>query len=254
LFSSARIITNIDGVEWRREKWQGFAKHFLHFSERVAIRFSHDVIADNEVIANYVQENYGVKSHTIAYGGDHVLDVMNSSIDNYVLPDTFAFSVCRIEPENNVHIIVDAFSRLPSISLVVVGNWDYSEYGRSLREKYASCTNLYLLDSIYDLGKLKQLRSKASMFVHGHSAGGTNPSLVEAMHFGKVIFAFDCNYNRSTTEDKAIYFKSAEELIIAIGNIDPDKSESVGSNMLEIAKRRYTWEIIAKQYFKLLRI
>jgi len=135
LFSSARIITNIDGIEWRREKWQGLAKHFLRFSEKMAIRFSHEVISDNSAIADYVRQTHGVDSHIIAYGGDHAVAVNAAEIDEYDLPEKFAFSVCRIEPENKVHVILDAFSKPDTHPLVIVGNWNNSEYGRALRGK-----------------------------------------------------------------------------------------------------------------------
>ena len=251
LFSSARIITNIDGIEWRREKWQGLAKRFLRFSEKMAVRFSHEVVSDNAAIAEYVKHTYGVDSHVIAYGGDHAVEIDAVSIDEYALPDSYAFSVCRIEPENNVHRVVEAFSKLKSHALVMVGNWNNSEYGRSLREKYASCSNIFLLDPIYDLGKLKTLRSRAMFYIHGHSAGGTNPSLVEAMHFGKPILAFDCNFNRCTMEDKSFFFKNSEELMHLIKTMDAAEANRAGNEMLEIAERRYTWRIVAQQYFAL---
>lgn len=273
LFSSARIITNIDGIEWRREKWQGLAKRFLRFSEKMAVRFSHEVISDNGAIAEYVKRTYGMDSHVIAYGGDHAVAVDAAAVDEYDLPESYAIAVCRIEPENNVHMVVEAFYRLNAEvcvvrqaqherpneqsglighPLVMVGNWNNSEYGRGIRERYAACENLYLLDPIYDLGKLKTLRSHASFYVHGHSAGGTNPSLVEAMHFGKAVLAFDCDYNRSTTEDKALFFGNSEELQQLIVSLDKAVAEKVGRDMLEVANRRYTWRIVAEQYFSLL--
>ena len=252
LFSSTRIITNIDGIEWRREKWQGFSKRFLRFSEKMAVRFSHEVISDNGAIAEYVKQTYGVDSHVIAYGGDHAKAVNAVAVDEYALPENYAFSVCRIEPENNVHMVVEAFSRLKSHALVMAGNWNNSEYGRSLREKYATCSNIFLLEPIYELGKLKTLRSRARFYIHGHSAGGTNPSLVEAMHFGKPVLAFDCNFNRCTLEDKAFFFRNSEELMLLLGSMDEVAAERMGGNMLEIAERRYTWRIVAQQYFALL--
>jgi glycosyltransferase involved in cell wall biosynthesis len=251
LVSSARIITNIDGIEWRRKKWQGLAKRFLRFSEKLAVSFSHKVISDNSAIAEYVKHTYDADSHVIAYGGDHAIAIDAIAVDEYALPDSYAFSVCRIEPENNVHEVVEAFSKLKSHVLVVVGNWNTSEYGRSLREKYASCGNIFLLDSIYDLGKLKTLRSRALFYIHGHSAGGTNPSLVEAMHFGKPVLAFDCNFNRCTTENKAFFFRNSVELIRLMEVMDVTKANKVGAEMLEIAERRYTWRIVAQQYFAL---
>lgn len=252
LISSTRIVTNIDGIEWRRQKWQGLAKRFLRFSERIAVRFSDVVIADNAAIAEYVKQTYDVNSHVIAYGGDHAVAVDAIAVDELALPDRYAFSVCRIEPENNVHLIVEAFSQQDAIPLVMVGNWSNSEYGRAIRLRYAACSHLFLLDPIYELGKLKTLRSNAIFYVHGHSAGGTNPSLVEAMHFGRPILAFDCSFNRATTEETALFFSTSDELFELIRIADGPQSEKVGHDLLEIAQRRYTWDVVANEYFSLL--
>lgn len=250
--SSAHVITNIDGIEWKRHKWRGIAKLFLRLSEKIAVLFSHKVIADNKVIADYVQQTYRVESQVIAYGGDHALKFDTVSLDEYKLPKEYAFSVCRIEPENNVDLIVKAFSKQNLIPLVIVGNWSNSDYGKDIRNLYESCKHIYLLDPIYDLGKLKTLRVQAKFYVHGHSAGGTNPSLVEAMHFGHPILAYDCSFNRCTTEDKAFYFHSENELLELISSHKELQTSNAGKDMLEIANRRYTWDIIAKQYFSLL--
>lgn len=252
LFSSVRIITNIDGIEWRRKKWKGLAKLYLRISERIAIRFSNDVISDNEAIATYVKETYGVNSHVIAYGGDHALDVEPVPVGTHTLPIKYAFSVCRIEPENNIKLIVEAFSRQKNISLVLVGNWNNSEYGQKLRTRYSTYSQLHLLDPIYDIGKLKTLRSNCNYYIHGHSAGGTNPSLVEAMHFGRPILAFDCSFNRATTENKALFFSNENDLLTLIKKSQESATENVGVDLLEIAKRRYTWDVVAREYFSLI--
>lgn len=252
LISTTRIVTNIDGMEWRREKWKGVAKYFLRFSEKIAVRYSHQVISDNSVIAEYVKQVYGVDSQVIAYGGDHAVSTVAVPLNDLDLPDNYALTICRIEPENNVHMILEAFSRLTLYSLVIVGNWNNSEYGKGIRNRFSIFTNITMLDPIYDLGKLKTLRLNANFYVHGHSAGGTNPSLVEAMHFGNAVLAFDCNFNRSTTEGRALFFKTTGDLLDILKNINMDEAKIIGNNMLEIAKHRYTWKVVAQQYFNLL--
>lgn len=261
-FSSAKFITNIDGIEWRRAKWNFIAKCFLRFSEKMAVRFSHVVIADNEAIANYVKNIYGVNCHVIAYGGDHALSVEKMSLNMVGLPETYSFSVCRIEPENNIEMILEAFSRVGLVKaelvdnnnvrkLVMVGNWSGSSYGRSLRERFSECDNIFMLDPIYDLRVLKGLRANSLLYIHGHSAGGTNPSLVEAMHFSKPIFVFDCSYNRYSTEGDAMFFGDSHGLVQLINAFNSTNAKTDGKKMMEIASRRYLWKNISKQYFDL---
>lgn len=252
LISSAKIVTNIDGIEWRREKWRGLAKRFLRWSERLAVKYSHEVVADNAGIADYVREQYGCDCSVIAYGGDHALSASPQPLTEISLPAAYAFSVCRIEPENNIHMILEAFAASDALPLVLVGNWSRSDYGLDLRQRYAGLSHLHLLDPIYDLGKLNTLRANASVYVHGHSAGGTNPSLVEAMHFGRPIFAFDCVFNRATTENSARFFLDAQQLRSLLNSADPDEMSPMGASMREIARRRYTWDVVASEYFALM--
>ena len=249
-FPKVKIITNIDGIEWRREKWKGLARVFLKFSEALAVKFSTQVVSDNDSITNYIYKEYRSSCKTIAYGGDHAFKSMaNVKLDNFFFNTSapFALSICRIEPENNVHLILEAFSE-SKFQIVFIGNWKKSSYGRALYNKYKDKINIILLEPIYCLDTLHAFRSACSFYVHGHSAGGTNPSLVEMMHFSKPIVAFDCSFNRATMEDKGNYFSSSQDLTKIIGE---SNRLADGNEMAEIAKRRYTWEIIRKQYLEI---
>jgi glycosyltransferase involved in cell wall biosynthesis len=159
--------------------------------------------------------------------------------------------VCRIEPENNIHVILEALSKT-QMPLIMVGNWNNSSYGIELREKYSGFQNLSLLDPIYDSQKLNVLRSNCEVYIHGHSAGGTNPSLVEAMYLKLPILAFDVSYNRETTENKCLYFSCESELKNCIESLTPEINLKVADQMKEIANRRYTWNQVAKKYNQLI--
>lgn len=252
LFSRAHIVTNIDGIEWRREKWGALAKRFLRLSEYLAVRFSHEVIADNGAIGAYVRETYGTDAHVIAYGGDHASSIPPADLGELDLPDRYALALCRIEPENNVHTILEAFAGQDELPLVFIGNWKGSSYGRELLARYHGVEMLRMMDPIYDVGKLATIRSGAEVYVHGHSAGGTNPSLVEIMHFAKPVLAYDCDFNRWTTDDGAGFFKTPDDLRAALARLDPDTREAMGAMMGRIAQERYTWSTIAPAYFELL--
>jgi glycosyltransferase involved in cell wall biosynthesis len=256
LLTRKKIIVSIDGLEWRRAKWGKGAKWFLKWSEQLAIRFAHADISDNEAIQNYTATRYGTLSTLIEYGGDHTLSIPTLTRDDYeefpFLKEPYAFTVCRIEPENNLDMLLEAFRKLTAKrkNLVVVGNWNDSEYGRRLRALYGSrfYHNLHLLDPIYDQEKLDKLRANCQVYLHGHSAGGTNPSLVEAMALGLPIIAYDVAYNRATTENKALYFSDADSLTQLLINTDITCYRQLRPQMQQIAQMRYQWAIIAKKY------
>lgn len=242
-FSKAKVITNIDGLEWKRDKWGNWARKFLKWSESVAVKYSDIIVTDNKAIGDYVLQEYGVENTTIAYGGDHAIRNFVSSLEK----GSYCLGLCRIEPENNVHMILEAFKGTDQ-HLKFVGNWNASEFGRVLKEKFQNEDNIELLDPIYDLDELFELRKGCSLYLHGHSAGGTNPSLVEMMHFETPIFAFDCSFNRYSTENKAHYFDSVESLKALLKRYDTTILKENAVNMKEIANRRYTWAEISRLY------
>lgn len=246
-----RIVTNIDGIEWKREKWNALARLVLRASEWAAVRFSHEVIADNQAIAEHVRDTYGSDCHVIAYGGDHALSHTGEAEAPGGLPPHYALALCRIEPENNVHVILEALDGQDT-PLVFVGNWENSVYGRNLKARYGNRPGLHLLDPVYEPGALHALRARASVYLHGHSAGGTNPSLVEMMHFGVPVLADGCAFNRHSTEGKARYFNTSDELAALLRGLHPDEADQIGADMREIAQRRYTWDHVGEAYFALL--
>jgi len=255
MISNKKIIVNIDGLEWKRAKWNKYAKWFLKFSEKLAVNNADVVITDNKVIQEYVKSEYNKKSELIAYGADHVenIDMENEIIKKYnFLKELYAFTVCRIEPENNIHMIVEAISLQTKFPLVMIGNWNSSDYGKELRNKYKNFNHIHLLDPIYDQKILNQIRSNCYIYLHGHSAGGTNPSLVEAMALGLSVIAYNVNYNKETTNNKANYFSNAEELKSLLDNISSQDLLEIGKNMHNVANNRYTWKKISTQYSLLL--
>lgn len=251
LFSKKKLVINIDGLEHRRDKWSKWVRKFLKYSEKQAVKYGDVIVTDNKGITDYVLEEYGKPSELIAYGGDHVLTEVDEELTNKVLKQydlkkkEYALGICRIEPENNVHVILEAFEKAKK-KIVFIGNWQKSDFGKELAEKYKNSEYVKITPAVYDLNVLNVIRSNCSVYLHGHSAGGTNPSLVEAMFFGMPLIAYDVVYNRETTENKAAYFKNTDELISLLKG--PSEAYSNGDAMLEIARRRYTWEKIARQY------
>jgi len=256
IFTRKKIIVNLDGIEWRRDKWKSYAKAFLKFSERCAVKYADEIIADNVVIQSYIQRTYHKKSHLIEYGACHV-NGKNKEIKSFTLPSEFnfskyAFTVCRIVPENNIHVILEAFEQESNFHLVIVGDWNNSQYGKQLRKKYGNFGHIHLLDPIYDQDILNSLRRKCTIYLHGHSAGGTNPSLIEAMYLQLPIIAYNVSFNRKTMEGKGLFFKDKDELVHNLKNLDDTKLKSIKDALKEVADRRYTWNIISDKYSTLL--
>lgn len=251
LFSKRQIVVHIDGQEWKRPKWSPLARKFLKWSEKVAMRYSHSHIADNPGIQRYTENTYGKSGWMIPYGGDQAKQVAAKLEDHLEYPflsHSYVFSVCRIEPENNIDMILEAISGLPERKLVIVGNWDASAYGINLRDQYRKFHNIRMLDPIYDPRSLNLLRSNCFVYVHGHSAGGTNPSLVEAMYLGLPVLAYDVVYNRETTFSDANFFRNAAELARLLRDLRLPDYDYCGKRMGEIADKNYTWERIAGMY------
>ena len=251
LFNRKRLVINIDGLEHRREKWGKLARWVLRTSEAIAVRYADVVVADNKGIQDYVKETYGKDAALIAYGGDHAIRNIDEAKQFEVLKKynvergNYAITVCRIEPENNCHQTLEAFAKSDK-RLIFIGNWEKGEYGKELKEKYANSPNIRILDPIYDLDILYAFRKHAGWYMHGHSAGGTNPSLVEAMFFGRPILCYDVVYNRETTFGQAYYWKDAASLVRLLSQPNLD-----GSAMTRLARQHYTWKVIAGQYERL---
>ncbi len=257
LFSSKKMIVHIDGLEWRRPKWNRWVKKYLKFSEYLAVKYSHIDITDNAALKKYTAIYYKTLSYLVAYGADHVSHPTCTPKDYQTYPFLFkdyAFSVCRIEPENNIHLILKAYAQTKQ-RLVFVGNWNHSPYGRALKEQYQSTLypNLHLLDPIYAQKELNVLRANAKVYVHGHSAGGTNPSLVEAMYLKLPVFAFNVSYNKETTQHKALYFKNVSDLSVLSTHTSENTLKKMRLELYKIAEERYTWKHIAQSYLQIFK-
>jgi len=256
LFTNKKIIISIDGIEWKRDKWSLVAKLYLWWSEMIAVRFSHIDISDNESIQDYTAIRYKTLSRVIEYGADHTMKVLPKEDDFEKYPflkTKYAVKVCRIEPENNVHVVLEAFKIKSEMTLVFVGNWNNSDYGQKLKEMYRDVDNIYLFDPIYEQREIDLIRGNASLYIHGHSAGGTNPSLVEAMYLKLPVLAFKVSYNITTTEGKAVYFSSVEDLVRELNALSESELLHIANEMSIIAERRYTWKTISRLYELLIK-
>lgn len=253
-FTNLKLIVNLDGQDNKREKFDTKTKKLMSIVRKMSINAADKIIADNDAVLADLSKKISKKATLIEYGGDHVSHCENIiELKEFNLKkDNYFFNVCRIEPENNIHLILKAFINT-SQNFVCVGNWNNSEYGKRLKSTYAFLDNIFLLDPIYDSNKLNLLRSNALAYIHGHSRGGTNPSLVEAMNLSLFVISFDVVYNRNTLENLGLYFNNDFELNKIINDFkNDDNYYSTRKKILEVAKRRYTWNIISKKYLRLI--
>ncbi len=236
-----RLGVNIDGVEWRRKKFSKFKQRVLFLFDYLAQRFSDLVVYDNAGLASYVHSFARHRAVEIGYSGNHVLRLGGQPV-----PST-ALTICRIEPENNLDLMMQGALKSHLSLYTIVGNWNSSDYGRALREQYRSEPRLSLLDPIYDSTRLAELRESCAVYLHGHSVGGTNPSLVEMLFYDCKICCFDVVYNRVTAGECASYFKLSDELSQCI-NLAIDEHTSIDVNARKTLRSKYTSEVIARAY------
>ncbi len=254
LLTKKKIVFNMAGLEWKRSKWNKYARLFLKISEKIAVKYSDVVVVDNRGLQEYILSEYNVENTVIAYGSDHAkkTNLSKEVVDCFdFLEKPYYAAVARIQKDNNIEMILEAFERMSDKVLVFVGNWDFDEYGKSLKLKYSAVKNIHMIGPIYELHVLDQIRSNCTAYIHGHSSGGTNPSLIEAMHLELPIIAFDVNFNRYTTNNAALYFKNSFELTEILTHLDLEKQRLNAVKMKSIANQQYTWKHIVSEYEKL---
>lgn len=239
--SGKKIIVNIDGVEWRRSKFGKFKRLILRLLDGMSQIFAHKIIYDNEGLRAYILRPYVSKSSLIAYPGDYV-----QKISGVQMQKGHALTICRIEPENNLDILIEGALNSKLDLYTVVGNWNHSPYARNLREKYRGQPKIRLLDPIYDATKLAELRQSCEIYLHGHSVGGTNPSLVEMLFYDCRILCFDVDFNRFTTDNELEYFKSSEDLVQIISMQKGNMSSR------DNLRKRYSRSEIVRKYLALV--
>ena len=237
-----RLLVNIDGVEWRRSKFSRWRRRLLRAFDALAQRCAHTIVYDNPALADFVLPTCRTKAACIAYAGDHVPRLPDVRQE----PAT-ALTVCRIEPETNIHLLIDGALRAARLSrYTIVGNWSHSTYGRALRDRYRDEKRLELLDPVYEPQALAAMREGCEVYIHGHSVGGTNPSLVEMLFYDCRLLCFDCAFNRHTAATSAEYFATSDELAMRL-----DHAERGAGDRASL-RERYTRERIVADYVALL--
>jgi len=262
-----KLVVNVDGLEWKREKFNKLERSILLTSERAAITFADVIVADSKEIKKYIEERYkrktvyitnGVNAPQVKKWDEQELSGQDFLKETKALqPNGYWLAVARLEPENNIHVIVQSFLKSNSNNkLVIIGNFSSKKYRRHvleiLEDKNAG-ERVILAGAIYDLNLLNMLRQNCFAYIHGHSVGGTNPALLEAMSLKNLIIAHDNEFNREVGGQTTLYFKDAGDLAAKIEEIEnkPDSFAPLKEAAYSRVLSNYSWTDIVQEYDKL---
>lgn len=249
-----KILTNMDGLEWKRSKFSPKVQRFLKQAEKWAIYSSDTLISDSIGIQKYISEKYNKPSTYIPYGAEVFSNPNSKVLEKWeCYKGQYYMLVARMEPENNIETILDGFVKSKTkLPFIVVGKLT-TVFAKQMLKKYAQFKNIRFVGGIYDQEELSSLRYFSKAYFHGHSVGGTNPSLLEAMGSSALIIAHNNIFNKSILGDDAFYFSSPNEVANNINQLElrEDFSGFKSKNLSKI-KSDYSWEKIISDYERLM--
>lgn len=242
------VITNMDGMEWKRAKYSLPVRKFLKLAEKLAVLSSRFHIADSPVIKNYLDQAYQINCRYIAYGA-----VQDPVVDEKVLADygiqkyEYFLLMARMEPENNIEMILDGYC-LTTIEtpFLVIGN-TANKFGGYLVRKYQNEKKIVFVGPIFDEQRVGSITAYCSLYFHGHSVGGTNPSLLAAMAMKAPLAIHNNPYNKAVVKENAIAFNNAEDVRDLLNAGQYENFLHVENNYKCISGQ-YSWRKITEQY------
>ena len=250
---NSKIVTNMDGLEWKRSKYKKPVQKFLRFAEQLGVKSSDYLIADSIGIQSYLKEKYNVNSRYIAYGANVFDDSNENVLKKYnVEKNKYNLLIARLEPENNIETILDGVNKSEKrVPFLVIGKHE-TEFGEYLKNKFKDNTMILFLGGIYNQDDLNNLRFFSNLYFHGHSVGGTNPSLLEAMASNALIIANDNIFNKSILGKDAYYFNCSKNVSDLLLSLDKKNHTEILKNNEHKIINIYKWELINREYEKYL--
>lgn len=250
------VAIHVDGLEWKRAKWSGAGRFYYQHAERLAVRWSSAIIADAHAIQDYYRSRYDASCVMIPYGAPIQEEADSARLEaGGYLPGGYHLAVARFEPENNLHLILQGYARSRARHpLVVVGSAPYSaDYTRRIREIAAADERIRLVGGVWDQDLLDALYAGCVSYLHGHSVGGTNPSLLRAMGAGAPVTAFDVVFNREVLADSGAFFADEKAVAGAVEAAEADRPNAVARGVAarDRAKKFYVWDDVAAGYERL---
>jgi len=255
MIKAARIpvALHVDGLEWRRAKWGPVGKRYYKTNEWLGVHVADALIADAEGIQEYYRERYRADSVFIPYGAPILRRLPPGRLPELKLePGGYHLVVARLEPENHVHIAVAGYSASAAgLPLVVVGGVRYpGDYVLGLQAAAARDERVRMVGSIYDDELLDQLYAHCASYVHGHSVGGTNPSLLRAMGAAAPVLAYDVNFNREVLGDTGRFWSDPHDVGQAVMAVERDRpaAQKLGVAGQDRAAELYDWDDVTDRY------
>lgn len=264
------LLVNPDGHEWKRSKWSMPVRQYWKISERLMVKAADLLICDSRKIEEYIQEDYAKYSPRttfLAYGCDTQPSALADDDEKFLgwLKDKglaagqYYLMVGRFVPENNVETIIREFMKSDTEKKLAIITTENDKLYHELEERlhFLEDSRICFTGTVYDQELLKKIRENAYGYMHGHSVGGTNPSLLEALGSTRLNLLVDVGFNREVGDNAALYWTCEEGslagLIREADGLDQAKAEEYG----RLAKKRiedaYRWESIVDQYQKLFR-
>jgi glycosyltransferase involved in cell wall biosynthesis len=249
------VATHVDGLEWQRAKWGAVGRRYYRAAEAMAVRWSDALIADAQGIADYYEREFHAPTTLLTYGAPMIDPGDDRLAELGLTPGGFHLVVARFEPENHVDVIVDGYRRSGARRpLVVVGSAPYSdEYTRRVHD--LADERVRFLGGVWDQQQLDQLYAHSFTYLHGHSVGGTNPSLLRAIGAGAAVLAFDVGFNREVVADAGRYFTDAADVaaVIEAAETEPLAVARSSVRARQLAAH-YDWDEVAAGYEELARV
>lgn len=246
------IITNMDGIEWKRSKYSRPVQQFLKFAERLAAVSSDYLVSDSLGIKTFLKQRYNKESTYIAYGAHPFSDGNESILAGYnVTQGNYNMIMARFEPENNLDMVLEGVALCEKQTpILVVGKHD-TKYGKYLKDKFRDYPQIRFLGGIYNLEHLNNLRFFSNLYFHGHSVGGTNPSLLEAMASKALIIAHNNDFNKGVLNNNAFYFSNPGEVKNILLTIEKNNNLQFVENNFEAIINKFNWNKINGEYLQL---
>jgi glycosyltransferase involved in cell wall biosynthesis len=253
-----KVVLNVDGLDWRREKWNRLARVYIRWTERLAVRLPHAVITDSHTVQRYYRERYGAETIYIAYGSEVIRRPPGPWLARFGLrPREYLLFVGRLVPENCAHHLIDAFAALRTdLKCVVVGDAPYADtYIASL--KATTDPRIVFTGYVFDEG-YGELASNAYAFVETSEVGGTHPALLEAMAFGNCVVVNDTEENLEAIGAAGLSYSGREggralREILQVLLDQPELVEQYRQSALDHVARHYNWERVTDAYESLFR-